>query len=330
MKLSVPIPVYNFAGFLPETLASIMQQDRVDEVEVLVVDGASTDNTADVMRDLCAKYSNLRYHRLPEKGGIDRDMAKSVELSRGEYCWLFSGDDIMNPGALKDVLADLDSGHDLYLLKHAECFGDMRPLHAEYPILEPNEPRAFQLSDKAQRLDYFKRAVNSEAFFSFMGGLVVKRSTWNRVPLNPDFVGSCFAHSARFFDLMKSSGLSVKYTGRVGLSRRGENDSFSDRGLVNRYRIQVEGFHKIVNTFFGPHSAEAREVRRAVRTEFNRIAVMNLKALCHDRPEIESKQLLDRLVATGYSDFTVEDQVTKLLYKWLPIRLIRKYYQGGG
>ena len=58
---------------------------------------------------------------------------------------------------------------------------------------------------------YFMRAVNSEAFFSFMGGLVVKRSTWNRVSLNADFIGSCWAHAARFFELMKS-GLSLSYT----------------------------------------------------------------------------------------------------------------------
>ena len=94
MKLSVPIPVYNFAEFLPETLGSILRQDRVNEVEVIVVDGASTDNTPEIMRDFCARHPNLTYHRLPEKGGIDRDMAKAVELANGEYCWLFSGDDL--------------------------------------------------------------------------------------------------------------------------------------------------------------------------------------------------------------------------------------------
>jgi abequosyltransferase len=326
MKLSVPIPVYNFAEFLPETLDSILRQDRIGEVEVLVVDGASTDNTPDLMRDLCAKHPNLRYHRLPEKGGIDRDMAKAVEVASSDYCWLFSGDDIMSPGALAAVLSDIESGHDVYLLKHMECFKDMTPL-MEYPVLEPDVPAVFELSDPRQRIDYFKRARNSEAFFSFMGGLVAKRATWTRGRLNPDFIGSCWAHAARFFELMKG-GLSVNYTARVGLSRRGENDSFSDRGLVKRYEIQVQGFHNLVNTFFGADSAEAREVRRAIRAEFNRRVVMNLKVLCNDKPQVESKQLLDRLVAMGYSDSGWEDQVTKLLYGWLPIRLSRRYYCG--
>src|SRR3954452_5004357 len=112
MKLSIPIPVYNFAEFLPETLDSIFSQEGADQVEILVVDGASTDNTADLMQRLCEDHSNLRYHRLPEKGGIDRDMAKCVELAESEYCWLFSGDDIMSPGALRAVLTEVESGHD--------------------------------------------------------------------------------------------------------------------------------------------------------------------------------------------------------------------------
>jgi abequosyltransferase len=324
MKLSIPIPVYNFVEFLPETLDSILSQEGVGEVEVLVVDGASTDGTPELMARICAQHPNVRYYRLPEKGGIDRDMAKSVELAQGEYCWLFSGDDIMAPGAVRAVLSEIETGHDVYILKHMECFKDMRPL-MEYPVLEPDIAGVFELSDAAQRIDYFKRARNSEAFFSFMGGLVVNRPAWNRVPLNPDFIGSCWAHAARFFEQMKT-GLRVKYTGQVRLHRRGENDSFSDNGLVRRYQLQVEGFHKVVDTFFGHDSAEAREVRRAVRNEFSRRVVLILKVRCHEVPLRESKDLLDRLVEIGYSDGGFRDEMTKLLYRWLPIRVCRRYY----
>ncbi|MCC2108035.1 MAG: glycosyltransferase, partial [Hyphomicrobiales bacterium] len=43
MRLSIAIPIYNFADFIVETLDSIVAQDGADEVEVVVVDGASTD-----------------------------------------------------------------------------------------------------------------------------------------------------------------------------------------------------------------------------------------------------------------------------------------------
>jgi glycosyltransferase involved in cell wall biosynthesis len=57
MKLSIPIPVYNFAEFLPQTLDSILSQEGVGQVEILVVDGASTDGTQQLIQPLCSQLS---------------------------------------------------------------------------------------------------------------------------------------------------------------------------------------------------------------------------------------------------------------------------------
>ena len=58
-----------------------------------------------------------------------------------------------------------------------------------------------------------------------MGGLIVERAAWDRVPLNPAFIGTCWAHAARLFQLMED-GLTVRYMARALLDRRGENNSF--------------------------------------------------------------------------------------------------------
>ena len=125
-ELSLCIPTYNFGKFIAETLHSILEQDGADEIEVVVVDGASTDNTPDVVTSLQNQYPQIKYFRLAAKGGIDRDMAKSVELATGEYCWLFSSDDTMRRGALELALNEIKQGHDLYLCKHTECTFDMQ------------------------------------------------------------------------------------------------------------------------------------------------------------------------------------------------------------
>ena len=49
IRLSICIPTYNFGEFIGATLQSIIKQ-ATDEVEIVVVDGASTDNTAEVVR----------------------------------------------------------------------------------------------------------------------------------------------------------------------------------------------------------------------------------------------------------------------------------------
>ena len=89
IRLSVCIPTYNFGRFIGETLESIVRQ-ATEEVEIVVLDGGSTDNTTEVVEGFRDAFPRLRYYRQDFKGGIDRDMAKSVELARGEYCWLFS------------------------------------------------------------------------------------------------------------------------------------------------------------------------------------------------------------------------------------------------
>lgn len=325
MKLSIAIPIYNFADFIPETLNSIVTQEHGDTVEIVVTDGASTDRTAEVMAEFCSKYPNIIYNRLPEKGGIDRDIAKAVEATHGQYVWLFSGDDIMHPGSLATVLDQIASEDDIYLCKHMECTAWMQPLY-EYPVLDPDGPEVFELSDQFQRMTYFKRAVNSEAFFSFCSGLIIRRSTWDRVPLDPNFIGSCWAHSARFFSLM-TKGLKVNYLGRALLSRRGDNDSFSGKGFVDRYRIQVDGFHDLADTFFGRHSPEAREIRRAIRSEFHPHVSLILKYLCHARPEVESKSVLDRIVARAYQDPSLECLKVRLTYALMPSWVFRRKHK---
>ena len=89
----------------------------------------------------------------------------------------------------------------------------------------------------------------------------------------------------------------MNYTAAVALQRRGENDSFSNQGLVRRYQIQVEGFHNIGGYGFSEsNSVEAREVRRAIRNEFSSPCADEFKVRCDWMPHIENKQLLDHLV----------------------------------
>ena len=107
LRLSVCIPVYNFGAFLGETLESIVPQ-AAKAVEIVVLDGGSTDDTPQVVGRFQERFPRLNYVRREKKGGIDRDMAFAVEAARGDYVWLFSGDDRMRPDAIERVLAELD------------------------------------------------------------------------------------------------------------------------------------------------------------------------------------------------------------------------------
>ncbi len=316
VRLSICIPVYNFGAFIGETLESIISQAS-DEVEIVVVDGASTDNTPDVIKIYQNKFSHLHYHRLKKRGGIDRDMAKTVELATGEYCWLFSGDDIMRPGSISRVIKEISSDIDLLLCESILCGFDMHP-RMKHKMMELDGEQVFDLGKESDRLRYFKLARNTGAFFSFCGALIFKKSVWDLVAFSEAFAGSCWAHAARFFEIIHL-GLKVKYLPNPCLDKRGDNDSFLDKGIVNRYRIGIEGYHRLADTFFGHDSVEAFHIRRVVRHEFPPPALLHAKLDCKKKNLHEDRLVLDRLANQAYSDHSLISRMYLFFYKLTPL-----------
>ena len=318
LRLSICLPVYNFGAFLGQTLDSILVQAG-PEVEVVVIDGASTDNTGDIVAQVRAKWPALRYVRLPQRGGIDVDMALSVDQAQADYCWLFSGDDIMRPGAVARVLEVIGSGDDVYICRHTICDKEMRFL-SDYPVLGTAGVRRFDFADAAQRQDFLCNAVNTEALFSFMSGLIIRRQAWQSLPMPTQFMSRCWGHVERLLTL-GALRLNVCYVDEVWLDKRGENDSFMDHGIVNRLRIAVDGYMRLAAAFFGADSVEAAQVRRYLRNELTIASFMAARQACASDPARESRAELDRMMDLLYSDPTAWNRLTRAVYYGFPLWL---------
>lgn len=320
IALSVCIPVYNCGQFLPAALDSILGQ--IDEqVEVLVYDGGSTDNTPEVM----AAYARpgLHYYRGAVRGGIDADLATCVAHARGEYCWLFSGDDVMRPGALAQALAAIGNESDVIVCRHTICDIRMR-IHNEYTVLVPVAlPMTVEFANTDQRQAWFARAATTEAFFSFLSGLIVRKKAWDRGSMHPQFARSCWAHVARLLSL-GDQGLRVSYVPQVWLDQRGENDSFAAAGVVNRYRIAIEGFHAIGDALFGHDSIEAFHIRRVLRFEFKLEMFLTAKLLCEQSPATEDRALLDKLYAQLHCDPSLARLPLLWTYRLTPVWFVSR------
>jgi abequosyltransferase len=314
MRLSICIPTYNFGAFIGETLESILPQVE-DCVEVVVLDGGSNDDTTAVVESFQQRYPSLRYERRDERGGIDRDIARTVDLARGEYCWLFGADDVMKPGAIGRMLENLNSGCDVYLCGLTLCTLDMRPL-GEHRVSRIKTESQFDLGRSRDRLIYFRRAHTTPAFFSFLGSVTFKKSRWEAIGLDEDFVGSCWAHVARFFQMIPG-GLRLHYLPAAYVSKRVGNDSFMDQGLIHRYAIAIDGYDRLARTCFPDGSREARHVRRAMTNEFPPWLSLDLK-FSSERERPEDVPAVDRLAAKAYGDRTPRNLVYRLTYKHTP------------
>lgn len=170
IKLTLCIATYNRAAFIGYTLESIITQ-LTDEVEIVVVDGASTDKTAEVVKQYMRRCSQLFYYRQEVNSGVDKDFACAVELSSGEYCWLMTDDDILKPHAICKVLNAIRSGYGLVLVNAEVRNSDLSKV-LENRRLHFTENRSYKPADNERLF------TDSAKYLSFIGCVVIKKSIW--------------------------------------------------------------------------------------------------------------------------------------------------------
>jgi glycosyltransferase involved in cell wall biosynthesis len=97
MKLSVVIPTWNRAQLVCEAISSALNQ-RPGDVEVIVVDDASSDNTVDMVHETYG--DGVRVLRRAQRGGAGAARNAGVALARGEFVAFLDSDDVWLPGKL--------------------------------------------------------------------------------------------------------------------------------------------------------------------------------------------------------------------------------------
>jgi abequosyltransferase len=169
-RLSICIATRNRAHLIGEALENIGSQ-VTGNVEVVVVDGASTDNTASVVESVRARHPGIRYCPQSSNSGIDGDFDKAVELARGEYCWLMSDDDLLVGGAVKRVLQLLDANPDLAIVDVEVWSDDFSEI-----LIERKLP--FRGERRYEARDTDKFFAECAQHLSYIGAAVIRRDTW--------------------------------------------------------------------------------------------------------------------------------------------------------
>lgn len=101
IRVSVLIPTYNRAHYLSGCLESVLASDYQD-LEVIVSDNASPDNTRDVVRSF--DDGRLYYCRNETNIGPELNILKLFEYATGDYVFCLTDDDLMNPNAIPQTL----------------------------------------------------------------------------------------------------------------------------------------------------------------------------------------------------------------------------------
>lgn len=155
--VSIITPSFNQAGFLEETILSVLTQDY-PRIEYLVIDGGSTDGSLDILK----RYSDrLTYVSEPDRGQ-SHAINKGFRVARGEILAWLNSDDTYLPGAVSAAVAFMRV-HPEVMMVYGEgyCITSEGNTIGRFPWTEPFDLwRLMYVSDYIlQQTTFFRRSV---------------------------------------------------------------------------------------------------------------------------------------------------------------------------
>ncbi len=120
MKISVIMLTYNHEKYVEKAVQSVCAQQGDFQLEIIIGDDCSTDNTAEVIDELAAKHKEIKIFR-PEKNiGMHANLKKCLSLAEGDYISMCEGDDwYISPYKLQMQMEFLEKNKDCVMCSHS-------------------------------------------------------------------------------------------------------------------------------------------------------------------------------------------------------------------
>lgn len=180
--ISVIVPVYNVATYLPRCLDSLIAQTYA-HIEILLIDDGSTDGSADIVDQYASRDPRIRAFHRPN-GGISVARNVGLDAMTGDYVMFVDGDDFVEQDYCKDALA--------MALKHqvdivAFGFNKYWPHHDTFIPLKTTNPRLMDRETAIREL-----IDRGDVMFNYM---------WNKIFASHLFESIRFPEGRSFEDL---------------------------------------------------------------------------------------------------------------------------------
>jgi glycosyltransferase involved in cell wall biosynthesis len=123
-KVSLLIPVYNREKIILETLNSAINQ-TYKNIEIIIVDNKSTDNTFEILKEFAKLYPNIRIYQNEENIGPVRNWKRCLDYAKGEYVKILWSDDLIAPTFIEKTLPFLIEHKDVgFVFTGTEIFNE--------------------------------------------------------------------------------------------------------------------------------------------------------------------------------------------------------------
>ena len=131
-KLSVIIPVFNVAEYLPRCIESVLNQDNID-LEVLLINDGSTDSSGEICNAYAKKDVRIRaFHQ--ENSGVSSARNKGIEESSGDWITFVDADDWIEPNSIQEIINNNNNIDSDYIIAKSFIVRDGQAVIERYPF----------------------------------------------------------------------------------------------------------------------------------------------------------------------------------------------------
>ena len=125
MRLSILIPVYNVASYLPDLLKKLLP-NLPNDVEIIFYDDATPDNSITIIKEYLSHYGSqqIQILRGSENVGLTKARDRLLKASKAEYIWFIDSDDIVEEFALTEIISILSQAKPDVLMFDYNVFFD--------------------------------------------------------------------------------------------------------------------------------------------------------------------------------------------------------------
>lgn len=170
--LSVVVPVFNSEKYLEQCIDSIVNQSYAN-LDIILVDNASTDNSLKICSSYAEKDSRIRIIRNIDNFGPQYARFKGVECARGKYVTFVDSDDWLDILLYEKVLEKLDDS-DLIEYGYSKVFGNS--LEENRPVLEQGSYSSDeQLEYIFSKMMFSEKSGNRPAIAQYLWSKIYKK-----------------------------------------------------------------------------------------------------------------------------------------------------------
>jgi glycosyltransferase involved in cell wall biosynthesis len=177
--VSVIVPNYNHAKYLPQRIASITDQ-TYDNFELIVLDDASKDNSVEVLDELLktVKQPVVTDFSETNSGNVFAQWQKGIGLARGELVWICESDDYCEPDFLENLVGKFAERSVMMAFGRIEfCDKEGNHLEGMAGFREQAEPGIWGAEVNRPASQWFSGAFGIRNVMSNVGGCLFRRQS---------------------------------------------------------------------------------------------------------------------------------------------------------